>query len=83
MTVTTSSGLEVHALLTDGSHLIGPDWVPAVSGETIDVTNPATQEILLRVPRGGAADLDAAVQAAPPPVPSRRATRPPGRGTLT
>jgi aldehyde dehydrogenase (NAD+) len=63
MTVTASAGLDVRALLPDGSHLIGPDWLPAAGGETIDVINPATGEILLCVPQGGAADIDAAVQA--------------------
>jgi aldehyde dehydrogenase (NAD+) len=52
------------SLLTDGTQLIGGQWVPASGGETIDVINPATGEVLLRVPRSGPADIDAAVQAA-------------------
>lgn len=39
------------SLLTDGAQLIGGQWVPAAGGETIDVINPATGEVLLRVPR--------------------------------
>ncbi len=41
------------SLLTDGAQLIGGQWVPAAGGETIDVINPATGEVLLRVPRSG------------------------------
>ena len=52
------------SLLTDGTQLIAGQWVPAASGETIDVINPATGEVLLRVPRSGARDIDAAVRAA-------------------
>ncbi len=40
-------------------------WTPAQAAtEILDVTNPATGETLARVPLSGAADLDAAVQAA-------------------
>jgi malonate-semialdehyde dehydrogenase (acetylating) / methylmalonate-semialdehyde dehydrogenase len=40
-------------------------WTPATdSAEALDVTNPATGEVLARVPLSGAADLDAAVRAA-------------------
>ena len=51
-------------LVTENTHLIGGEWVPAVSGETIEVIDPATGEILMHVPRGAAADVDAAVSAA-------------------
>ena len=36
------------SLLTDGAQLIGGRWVPASGGETIDVINPATGEVLRR-----------------------------------
>jgi malonate-semialdehyde dehydrogenase (acetylating)/methylmalonate-semialdehyde dehydrogenase len=40
-------------------------WTPATAAsDVLDVTNPATGETLARVPLSGAADLDAAVQAA-------------------
>ena len=52
------------SLIIENAQLIGGDWVPAASGETIDVINPATGEVLGRVPRGTAADVDAAVRAA-------------------
>ncbi|HEY7432681.1 MAG TPA: aldehyde dehydrogenase family protein [Streptosporangiaceae bacterium] len=79
MSVTSPASLEAGALLTDGTHLIGPDWVHATGGETIDVINPATAQVLLRVPRGGAADVDAAVTAAGAAFPAWRDTSPTAR----
>jgi acyl-CoA reductase-like NAD-dependent aldehyde dehydrogenase len=69
-------------LLADGVHLIGPDWVPACNGETIDVINPATRDVLLRVPRGGAADVNAAATAAAAAFPGWRDTSPAIRADL-
>jgi aldehyde dehydrogenase (NAD+) len=69
-------------LLIDDAQLIGGDWVPAASGETIDVINPATGEVLGRVPRGGAADVDAAVRAAEAAYPAWRDTNATTRGAL-
>ncbi|ESY91516.1 aldehyde dehydrogenase family protein [Mesorhizobium sp. LNHC229A00] len=43
---------------------IGGKWVAARSGEVMQALNPATGEVLATVPRGGAADVDAAVAAA-------------------
>ncbi|MBW8803356.1 MAG: aldehyde dehydrogenase family protein [Catenulisporales bacterium] len=43
---------------------IGGKWIPSASPETLDVRNPATEEVLAVVPAGGAADVDAAVAAA-------------------
>jgi len=39
-------------------------WLPAQSGEVIEVVDPASGRPLATVPRGGAADVDAAVAAA-------------------
>ena len=44
-------------LIIENAQLIGADWLPASDGQTIDVTNPATGQVLGRVPRGGAADI--------------------------
>jgi aldehyde dehydrogenase (NAD+) len=82
MTMTAPAVLDAGALLADGTHLIGPDWIPAASGETIEVINPATQDALLRVPRGGAADIDAAAAAAADAFPSWRDTSPAARAEL-
>jgi malonate-semialdehyde dehydrogenase (acetylating)/methylmalonate-semialdehyde dehydrogenase len=43
---------------------IGGRWVPSAAGEQLDVTNPATGEVLARVPLSTAQDVDAAVRAA-------------------
>src|SRR4051812_22045834 len=44
--------------------LIDGEWVQADSGETIDVRNPATGELIARVPNGGARETARAVAAA-------------------
>src|SRR5690242_3973364 len=82
MTVSAPAGVDAGALLAEGVHLIGPGWVPAVGGETIAVINPATQDTLLHVPRGGAADIDAAVRAAADAFPAWRDTSPTTRAEL-
>lgn len=43
---------------------IGGKWVPASSSEMADVVNSTTEEVMGRVPRGTAEDVDRAVQAA-------------------
>jgi malonate-semialdehyde dehydrogenase (acetylating) / methylmalonate-semialdehyde dehydrogenase len=48
-------------------------WTPATSGEALDVVNPATGDVLARVPLSGATDLDAAVAAAREALPAWRA----------
>jgi aldehyde dehydrogenase (NAD+) len=69
-------------LIIDDAQLIGGDWVRAASGQTIDVINPATGEVLGRVPRGGAEDVDAAVRAAQAAYPAWRDTNATTRGAL-
>jgi len=44
--------------------LIGGKWVPAQSGETLPLVNPSDGSAICQIARGGAADIDAAVQAA-------------------
>jgi malonate-semialdehyde dehydrogenase (acetylating) / methylmalonate-semialdehyde dehydrogenase len=49
-------------------------WTPAAAAtDVLDVTNPATGDVLARVPLSGAADLDAAVRAAREALPEWRA----------
>jgi aldehyde dehydrogenase (NAD+) len=69
-------------LLVENAHLIGDEWVPAVSGRTIEVIDPSTGEPLARVPRGTAADVDAAVRAAEAAFPAWRDTSTTTRGAL-
>ena len=45
-------------------NLIDGEWVSAASGKTFDVMNPATDEVIAKVPEAGAADVDRAVKAA-------------------
>ncbi|XRQ10511.1 aldehyde dehydrogenase family protein [Actinomadura welshii] len=68
--------------LIDGAHLIGGEWVPAAGGETIEVVDPATGEPLGAVPRGTAADVDAAVRAATAAFPAWRDTNATRRAEL-
>jgi malonate-semialdehyde dehydrogenase (acetylating)/methylmalonate-semialdehyde dehydrogenase len=48
-------------------------WTPATPADALDVTNPASGEVLARVPLSSAADLDAAVTAARAALPEWRA----------
>jgi len=43
---------------------VGGEWVGAASQKTMDVLDPATEEVIATVPAAGAADVDRAVQAA-------------------
>ena len=47
-----------------GRLLIDGDWVDADSGETFDVHDPATGEVIARCASGAQADVDRAVRAA-------------------
>jgi aldehyde dehydrogenase (NAD+) len=44
--------------------LINNEWRAAASGATMDVVNPATEDVIAQVPSAGGEDLDAAVNAA-------------------
>jgi malonate-semialdehyde dehydrogenase (acetylating)/methylmalonate-semialdehyde dehydrogenase len=52
---------------------VGGAWTPAISSDELPVTNPATGEVLARVPLSSAADLGAAVAAARAALPEWRA----------
>src|SRR5207302_2407349 len=54
-------------------------WTPSTAAEALDVTNPATGEVLAHVPLSSAADLDAAVQAAREALPAWRGVSTIGR----
>jgi succinate-semialdehyde dehydrogenase/glutarate-semialdehyde dehydrogenase len=59
--------------------LIGGQWVESGDGGTIEVENPATEELFERVPRAAEADLEAAVQAAARAFPHWAAASPESR----
>ena len=69
---------DTSSLLTDGllrdRGLIGGEWVTAESGATFAVTDPATGETIAQLPRMGAAETRAAIEAARDALPAWRAT---------
>src|SRR3954449_10369646 len=58
---------------------VGGRWTASSSSEALDVSNPATGDVLARVPLSAAADLDAAVKAAREALPAWRAVSTIGR----
>jgi malonate-semialdehyde dehydrogenase (acetylating)/methylmalonate-semialdehyde dehydrogenase len=52
---------------------VAGQWTPASGTDELDVTNPATGEVLARVPLSSSSDLDAAVAAARAALPEWRA----------
>lgn len=58
------------------SNYIGGAWIGASASDSLPLINPATGEALGRVPLSGAAEVDAAVQAARAAFPAWRATPP-------
>ena len=55
---------------------IGGEWVDAAGGETMEVLNPATGDVIAEVPRAGAEYVDRAVQAAKKALPEWLETTP-------
>src|SRR5262249_14028887 len=49
---------------TRNEHYVNGEWVRPVATETIDVVDPATEDVIGSVPAGNAADVDVAVRAA-------------------
>jgi 1-pyrroline dehydrogenase len=50
--------------VTQYKNLVGGEWVDAVDGETMDVLNPSTGEVIAQAPRGTERDVERAVEAA-------------------
>jgi aminobutyraldehyde dehydrogenase len=50
--------------VTQHKMFVGGEWVESSSGETMEVLNPATGEVIAEVPRGTAEDVERAVDAA-------------------
>jgi acyl-CoA reductase-like NAD-dependent aldehyde dehydrogenase len=62
---------------------VGGRWTPAGhASDALDVTNPASGDVLARVPLSGAEDLDAAVRAAREALPAWRAVSTPDRARI-
>ncbi|GAB7034469.1 aldehyde dehydrogenase family protein [Streptomyces sp. NPDC021749] len=62
-----------------GAMYIDGSWRPAEGSATIEVVNPADEQVIATVPAGSAADVDAAVRAARAALPGWAATPPPER----
>ncbi|QLE71372.1 aldehyde dehydrogenase family protein [Streptomyces rectiverticillatus] len=63
----------------DGMYIDG-SWRPAAGSGTIEVVNPADEQVIATVPAGDAEDVDAAVRAARAALPGWAATPPARRG---
>jgi betaine-aldehyde dehydrogenase/aminobutyraldehyde dehydrogenase len=50
--------------VTSYRNFVGGEWVDAVEGETMEVLNPSTGEVIAEVPRGSERDVERAVGAA-------------------
>src|SRR5256885_243440 len=57
-------------------NLIGGEWVDSAGGESMEVLNPATGEVIAEVPAATAEDVDSAVQAAKKALPEWLDTTP-------
>jgi 1-pyrroline dehydrogenase len=68
--------------VTQYKNFVGGEWLDAVEGETMEVVNPATGETIAEVPRGSAADVDRAVEAAKRALPEWLETTPRERSEL-
>ncbi len=62
--------------------LIDGTWVTAKDGRELPVESPGNREIIAHIPRGGAADVDAAVKAAAKAFPSWMKVPPRDRGRM-
>ncbi len=65
----------------DGMFIDG-DWRPGAATGTIEVVNPADEQVIGTVPAGGAEEVDAAVRAARAALPGWSATAPARRAEL-
>ncbi|MDJ0343111.1 aldehyde dehydrogenase family protein [Streptomyces sp. H10-C2] len=65
----------------DGMYIDGA-WRPAAGHESIEVVNPADEQVIASVPAGTAQDVDAAVSAARAALPGWAATAPADRAAL-
>ena len=53
-----------HADVKQFKNYIGGEWTDAASGETFEIVNPATEEVVATVPRAGREDAQRAIAAA-------------------
>src|SRR5580698_7340288 len=77
-TKTAPAGAELH----QAKMLINGSWVGSMSGATLTVENPAKRQPIAIIPRGDAADVDGAVEAAARAFPAWSRVAPRDRGRL-
>jgi succinate-semialdehyde dehydrogenase/glutarate-semialdehyde dehydrogenase len=84
MTVTADPAAAAASAIGEARYglLIGGAWLPAASGATFAVTNPATGAALAEVPDAGAGEARAAVDAAGAALPGWAATPAPARAAV-
>ena len=81
--MTTNTEVREEAVARREKMLIGGEWLDAADGRTFDVETPAVRgNVIAKVPRAGAADVDRAVAAAAAAFPAWRATAPRDRGRI-
>jgi acyl-CoA reductase-like NAD-dependent aldehyde dehydrogenase len=68
--------------LSHYQQFIGGEWTGAADGQTMDVLDPATGEVIAQVPRGTKADVDRAVEAAKRALPEWLETTPQDRSGM-
>lgn len=67
---------EPAGLVPTYQNYVGGQWLEAAGGRTMEVINPATEQVIARVPRGTQADVDRAVAAAKSALPAWLNTTP-------
>jgi 1-pyrroline dehydrogenase len=72
----------VSTTVSKHQNLIGGEWVDSSGGETMEVLNPATGEVIAEVPNATVEDVDRAVQAAKKALVEWRETTPGERAEL-
>jgi 1-pyrroline dehydrogenase len=72
----------VSTTVSKHQNFIGGEWVDSAGGETMEVLNPSTAEVIAEVPRATAEDVDSAVQAAKGALPEWLETTPGERAEL-
>jgi betaine-aldehyde dehydrogenase len=82
MSVTEIARPRGKAELRQARMLIDGDWADSLSGATLTVENPAKRRAIAEIPRGGAADVNRAVEAAARAFPAWSKVAPRDRGRL-
>ncbi len=72
----------IPAYLPEYGHFIGGEWVSSASGQTIDLSNPATGDHLAKIQAGNSDDVVRAVQAAAAAFPTWSRSKPAERQAL-